>query len=378
MKKFTILLAFLFSISLISSAQTGKRNSAKSNFDNGNIAKAKELIDLAVNHPKTKEDAKTWLYFGQIYAEIGASTDEAIAKLDADALNKSLEAFKKSAALDEKNTLYLDLSSSVLKLASTFYTQGIQSFESEAFDTAIEQFDRATLAHQIIDIVDTMTIYATALSASNGGINDIAKEKYGQLIEMGYDKPVVYSELANVYKKEENFEKAEEVLAAGRSKFPEDNGILIAEINILLSQGRFDEVIAKLKKSIELEPENSSLYLAIADSYKEVGDNENAIDYYEQALEINPEYFLALYNLGVVYYSHAFDLNMEANDLPFDETEKYNKLIEEAKQYFLQGLPYFERAYEIDPEDQDVLKALRQIYTSTKQMDKLKELNELQ
>lgn len=376
MKKFTILLAFLFSISLIANAQNGKRNSAKVNLDNGNLAKAKELIDIAVTHDKTKEDAKTWLYYGQIYAQLGATKDEAISSIAPDALNKSLDAYKKAASLDEKNTLYIDLSNNVLQLANTFYANGIAAFETQVFDEAIEQFNKASLANAIIDIVDTMTIYATALSASNGGINDVAKAKYTQLIEMDYDNSGIYSDLATVYKNEDNFEKAEEILGLGRTKYPDDNGILISEINILLGQGRFEEVISKLETSIALEPENTSLYLALGDSYKEIKDNENAIKYYLQALEIDPDYFLALYNAGVVYYTRAFDLNMEANDLPFDEVEKYKAVLAEASEYFLKALPYFEKAFVIDPTDADVIKALRQIYTSTKQMDKLKELND--
>lgn len=376
MKRITIVLAFLFSISLIANAQNGKRNAAKSNLNSGNLAKAKELIDLAINHEKTKEDAKTWLYYAEIYAQIGATKDEAIAGLDADALDKSLKGYKKAASLDEKNVLYLDLSSNVLQLANTFYANGIAAFESKAYDKAIKQFDKASLANSIIDVMDTMTVYATALSASNGGINDVAKEKYSQLIEMNYNNAAIYSELANIYKNEENFEKAEEILAAGRVRYPDDNGILIAEINILLGQGRFDEVISKLKKSIELEPENKSLYLALADSYKEVKDDDNAEIYYKQALEIDPNYFVALYNLGHIFYSKAFDLTMAANDLGFDEQEKYNKMLEDAKTYFLKAQPYFESAYAVNPEDADVLKGLRQIYTSTKQMDKLKALNQ--
>lgn len=377
MKKYTILLAILFSISLIANAQTSKRNAAKVNLDSGDLAKAKELIDLAIVHEKTMDDAKTWLYYGEIYAQIGASTDEAIAGLEPDALDKALVAYKKATSLDEKNSLYLELSTNVLQLANTFYANGITSFEKEAFDKAIGCFDKASAANAVIDVVDTMTIYATALSASNGGINDVAKAKYTQLIEMDYNNAAIYSELATVYKTEENFEKAEEILGLGQAKYPKNNGILIAEINILLGQGRFDEVIAKLKKSIALEPENASLYLALGDSYKEIKNTEEAINYYQQSLDINPDYFLALYNLGVVYYSRAFDLNMEANDLPFDQTAKYKTVMAEANEYFLKGLPYFERAYAIDAEDPDVLKALRQIYTSTQQLDKLKKLNEM-
>lgn len=375
MKKITLLVVLMFSIVLITNAQNGKRNSAKVNLDAGKIEKAKELIDQAIVHEKTMDDAKTWLIYGEVYTQIGSSTEADVAALDKDALAKAMEGFKKAASLDEKNTLYLEMSTNVLKLANSLYTKGIASFEAEDFSQAINWFDKASEANATIDVVDTMTIYATALSASNGNIDDVAKAKYSQLVEMDYNNAAIYSELANIYKKEGDFEKAEEVLSLGRAKYPDNNGILIAEINILLGQGRFDEVITKLKQSIELEPDNASLYLALGDSYKEVKNNEEAINYYLQALEINPDYFLALYNLGVVYYSRAFDLNMEANDLPFDATAKYKTVMAEANDYFLKGLPYFERAYAIDSEDPDVLKALRQIYTSTQQLDKLKELN---
>lgn len=368
-------MVLMFTISLVGTAQTGKRNAAKVSLKAGHLEKAKSLIDLAIAHPKTMNDAKTWLYFGEIYAQIGTTTDSTISALAPDALNQAYEAYKKAASLDKKNSLYLDLSRDVLQLANTFYSKGIGYFKTKGYDKAIHYFDLSSNANAVIDVVDTMTIYATALSASNGGINDIAKEKYTQLIKMDYDNPAIYSELANVYKNEEDFAKAEEVLGKGRVKYPDNNGILIAEINILLGQGRFDEVLAKLKKSIELEPENASLYLALADSYKEVKNEEEAVNYYKKAIEIKPDYFLALYNLGVIYYTKAFNLNMEANDLPFDATEAYKQKLAEANKYFLEGLPYFEKAYAINPTDADVLKALRQIYTSTKQLDKLKALN---
>jgi len=378
MKKITLLMVLMFSIFSIANAQNSKRNAAKNALDNGDLTKAKELIDIAVANDKTKEDAKTWLYYGMIYAQIGVSTDEAVKNLAPEALSKALDAYTKASSLDTKKQLYLQLSSNVMQLANTFYANGVTDFEGQKYQTAIDNFDNAGLANAVIDVVDTTTIYATALSAANGGMNEIAKEKFSELIDMNYNSAGIYSELANIYKKEESFEKAEEVLAKGRERYPNDNGILIAEINILLGQGRFDEVVAKLKHSIELEPENASLYLALGDSYKQLDDRENAIKYYNEALEVNPDYFLALYNLGVMYYQEAFDLNMQANDLPFDETEKYDKLIAESNEYFMQGLPYFEKAYEIDTTDPDVVKALRQIYTSTKQMDKLKKLNEEQ
>src|SRR5690606_2869932 len=72
-------------------AQAGKVKSALTNFQKyyefkqaGNaklgetfIKSAKEAIDAAIVHDKTKESAEAWAYYGTIYANIGADANNA-------------------------------------------------------------------------------------------------------------------------------------------------------------------------------------------------------------------------------------------------------------------------------------------------------------
>ena len=66
---------------------------------------------------------------------------------------------------------------------------------------------------------------------------------------------------------------------------------------------------------------------------------------------------------------------MSANDLPLEATEEYEKLKGEAVVEYLAAEPYFEKAFELLPEDENLAKSLKQIYKDTKQNDKLMELN---
>ena len=62
------------------------------------LGKAKASIDLAAEHEETKNEARTWHYYGIVYYKIAAYPE--FNDLDPNALEKSLEAFAKIPALD--------------------------------------------------------------------------------------------------------------------------------------------------------------------------------------------------------------------------------------------------------------------------------------
>ena len=60
--------------------------------------------------------------------------------------------------------------------------------------------------------------------------------------------------------------------------------------------------------------------------------------------------------------------------MPFEETEKYNKLKAEADANLHEALPYLEKSMELNPDDEIVLGALKETYSNLKMKDELKEL----
>ena len=82
MRRLLILVGLSLLISIGGYSQSSKRTSAYMYMQNGQLDKAKESIDEAVQHEKTMTDPKTWLYRGMIYYEIARSPLDIYKNLD--------------------------------------------------------------------------------------------------------------------------------------------------------------------------------------------------------------------------------------------------------------------------------------------------------
>lgn len=376
MKKISILLVLVFNITLMASAQKGTRTTAYNYLRKGKLDLAKENIDKAVQHEKTKDDAKTWFYYGNTYIQLATTEDEAYKDLDPDALQKAYEGYMKCMELDEKETYKLQIIQDMTVIGNNYYARGLDFYNNNEYKDAYQQFSKAVEVNKSLDMgVDTLAIYAAAMSAMSGGLNDEAKTLYTELADMNYNKAVIYSDLANIYKEEGDLEKAKEVLQEGIDKFPNDAGVLFAKINILLEEQKYDKVIESLESAIQLAPDNYTLYFVQGQSYESMKEIDNAEAAYLKAIEINPEYTDAYYNLGALHYNKGVEKYSKANELPLDAVDEYNKMAAEANKDFLDAQPYFEKAFEALPDDENLKNSLKQIYQKTKQNDKLTELN---
>ncbi len=374
MKKITFLALLFLSVTMMASAQKSTRTTAYNYLRKGKLDLAKENIDKAVAHEKTMNDPKTWFYYGNTYIQLATTPLDAFKTLDPDALQKAYDGYMKCMEVDTKGT-YTDQVEADLKIiANNYYARGLDHYNEKDYAAAYKEFAEAISVNNDINNVDTLAIYASAMSAFSGEMFPEAIENYETLIKMDYDNSGIYGDLANIYKTTENLERAKEVLEMGIQKYPNDANIVFAKINILLSEEKYDEVVEYLESAIQLAPENHTLYFVQGQSYEQMGELDKAKSGYEQALEVNPEYSDALYNLGALYFNKGVETSVKANDLPLEEEEQYNTLKEEANKEFLLAQPYFEKALEILPDDEGLIKSLEQVYKSTKQMDKLSAL----
>jgi tetratricopeptide (TPR) repeat protein len=149
-----------------------------------------------------------------------------------------------------------------------------------------------------------------------------------------------------------------------------------------VKEGREEEAIEDINKLIALDPNNASFYYVLGNIYsneeKSVYDVDKTIENYTRALEINPDYYDAVYNLGVFYTSLANKRIEEANNITgFSKAEiaQYDALIEQANDLLRTGLPYLQQAYQTQPSD-DVKSVLKSIYVKLNMTDELKALEE--
>jgi len=374
MKKLLILLSLSLLISLGSFAQKNKRTSAYMYNKNKQYDKAMVAIDEAVKHVKTEKDAKTWMYRGIIYYNIAIDSSATVNALSPDAANISVESFAKAKEYDEKSALNGEIAVYLLNLTNHFYRKGAKGFTDSDFASAVTNFKQAFAIAQMDDKFDTIAAFNIGMSGIYSDNPKIATEYLQKCVEVNFMDPRVYLFYSRAEKQLGDTTKAFKVLSQGRELFPNENSLQLEEAQLLLETGRNDLLINSLKGAIASDPGNPNLYRVLGQTYENLGDDDNAIESYKKAVELNPEFTDAIFNLGAIYVNRASVLYTEANNLPFEETEKYNKLKDQADADLHLALPYLEKSMELNPGDEVILSALKEAYANLKMNDELKEL----
>jgi Flp pilus assembly protein TadD len=97
--------------------------------------------------------------------------------------------------------------------------------------------------------------------------------------------------------------------------------------------------------------------------------------YYTKAIEVDENYYDALYQLGAYYYNEGVEIRKKVDGMDMDTYKKEGKAVEASvSAKYEQALPYFERAFKNKKED-DLKEVLKQIYKALKLDAKLAELN---
>ena len=388
MKKVMILLAVLLTANVMM-AQKKDRTDAYMYNKNGQYAKAMASIEKCVNHEqflgmKPNDQSQAWLYRAAIYQNIIQSGDEA---LIAQAPN-ALEIVYESLMNCMKNQDFLDDNKSEIyqrvgSVMTTYYSKGADDYNTGKFAEAAPMFKKAyDIAKSLgsTDANDMLNFAAT--SALRAEDYNTALSYFTELQGNGVDGVDVYKHLAACYNGMGNAEQAMAMINAGLEKNPGDAGLILEKVNAYLKEGKGAEAVEDLNKLHQLDPENAQLLFVLGTIYgdennADVYDVEKARKYYEDALAINPDYYDAIYNIGVLYTGMANKYIEQANEITgFSkaEQEQYNGLIEQANGLLRTGLPYLQRAYEAQPSD-DVKNVLRSIYVKLNMTDEVKALD---
>jgi tetratricopeptide (TPR) repeat protein len=384
-----ILLAVLLTANVMM-AQKKDRTDAYMYNKNGQYEKAMTSIEKCVNHEqflgmKPDDQSQAWLYRAAIYQNIIQSSDEA---LKAKAPN-ALEVVYESLMNCMKNPDFLEdnkqeIYQRVGNVMNTYYTKGADDYNAGKFTDAAPMFKKAyDIAKSLgsTDANDMLNLAAT--SALRAGDYNTALGYFTELKDNGAEGVDVYRHLAACYNGLGNAEQAMAMINAGLEKNPGDANLILEKVNAYLKEGKGAEAVEDLNRLHELDPENAQLLFVLGTIYgdennKDVYDTDKAKQFYEQALAINPDYYDATYNIGVLYTTMANKYIEQANEITgFSkaEQEQYNNLIEQGNELLRTGLPYLKSAYDAQPSD-DVKNVLRSIYVKLNMMEEAKALDE--
>ena len=184
----------------------------------------------------------------------------------------------------------------------------------------VENVKKTSSPQQFVDYVNTNLansnpagiFYDYAIELHKNGKIDDAIFMYNQSIKADSTDSEVYVNLALAQAQGNNYDGALTTLKNAQSKFPKDSTItstiknisgmktdsLFTKASDLYNNKQYKEAI---NTYLSINPATADSMIGVATSYQELGDRDNAIAYYQKALELKPVDSDIAYYIAVLY-----------------------------------------------------------------------------
>lgn len=326
------------------------------------LMEAKQFIDPAMEHESTKDEEKAHYYNAVIYFGLmelsGMEGNEDLKPFQSE---ETMNMVKESMLIAYNSRKYKrDVEDFVNQKVSMANMAGKTFFEQEKYDMAYQGFAGAYELQKMIDIEDEDMKTNALISAKNA---------------------------VATMKKDGKTDEALEFIESTREVFPKNADLAIEGVNIALDNGNMEKAEEFFNAAAEVDPENKllfssmgSIYLSSADkAYSELNAMDVTDDGYaekaaevellykkaednlKRALEIDPEYLDASYNLGVLYLGRGEKLTKKAGQMDFNDPQ-YQPTMDKSEEMYKNAIAPLEVYIKQDPNNAGVLTVLFQVH----------------
>ena len=305
-----------------------------------------------------------------------------------DVLAKALDAYKKAAEVDVKNTKVKDLTAGLEAISSRYLNEAYNRYQFGEYAKACDLFGKAAAAAETAPLnkIDTTALYNAGFTAWMVQDYPTAQSFFEKCLANNYyyEGGEVFAKLGDVYAKLGDKDKGRDILEQGFTKYPQSQSILIGLINYYMESGQnTDRLFSLINEAKKNEPDNASLYYVEGNIYKELGNKEEAVKSYFKCAEINPDYEFGYIGAGILYYTLAVELQDKAAN-EFDD-KKYEAIVVEFENALKSAIEPFEKAYAVSKDNDirvNVAEYLKNIYyrfssDSQEYMDGYKKYDEI-
>ena len=360
MKNKILISALLFAgIVSVGIAQEKNVRKAKSMLGKQNLPEAVSLIDAAIQNPETSGSFEAWWYRGKIYLSV--ATNPLVARSYTNPADIAKESLEKAAQLDPGKVLMMR--QDLANLAGLFYDRGAAAFGEKSYAEAVTDFEKSVEISMMDGVYDTNAVFNAALSAFNAdGMLETSIKYFKELVDAQWDNSTACIYLAEAYLMNQQNAEAQAAMDAGLQMFPEDKNIYLSASSIYIRTGENEKAANILNAALIKWASDPTFQRYLGVSYMNEGKEVEAEAAFKKAIELNPEYMDAFIDLGNLYLEKGNRLSTEANELPLEETEKYEELTAQAKEAFGLAIPYLEKIVAKDANNLSVLQILRELY----------------
>ncbi|WP_313113539.1 tetratricopeptide repeat protein [Aequorivita sediminis] len=167
-----------------------------------------------------------------------------------------------------------------------------------------------------------------------------------------------------IYLEQGDNDKAISVMKAAREENPDDIYLMRAEADMSYKMGDISRYNKIMNQIAATDPDNPEIYFNMGVASAELGDTDKALEHYNRALELKPDYEAALINVAVLKLSTEDALVEEMNSLGNSRADniRYDELKEQRSDIYRATVPYLTKAMELNPNNPDVVRTLMNIY----------------
>ncbi len=363
---------------------------------------------------ESAEDVKAWYVAGNIeqrffekeneQAQFGMAVKEAEMDL---ALENGYKYYRKAVGLDTlpnakgkvKPKYLKNIQKDLLANSDGYINAGVRYFNAQEYMKAYEMWNifieirdlpfMAPMVKQMpADSIYAMLEYNAALAALNAGDNELTLKALLRAKGNGYEQNNVYKFIVGQYEIAKDTANLIATLNEGNELFSnldvvatnpdgstfvqKENYYSLRLINLYIAANDYEKAISILNAVVANDPENPELWNVKGQLLEAQGDIAGAISCFEKALNLNPNFALALGNMGRMYFNQAVEKNNELSE-KITNTADFNAAKEaEVLPLYRQALPFYEKAHQIDANEREYMVALRSIYYNLNDAKNLK------
>jgi tetratricopeptide (TPR) repeat protein len=334
----------------------------------GNYEEALNYINQASTNPKATGKEKYWRFRGDIYMNI--AMDSLLNMKYANSFNEAVASYTK--ALEMSKDYVMEIGAVVDNARKLEEGRAIAAYKASNTCGAAGHYDNLIATSKMFGVTDTIYVYYSGICHETCGNVDQALANFSICANLNYQAADCYSRIGNMLVKAGRKEEAIKILSEARAKYPKNSSILTAEVNIYIEDKDYQKAHDVLVALAEADPKNESVLFVLGVTFEKNNNPVEAEKVYNRALELNPNYFDAHYNLGVMYYNQGIEKFKVCDAIPPRETAKFDACKAESKAVFAKAAGHFEVCYVQEPAT--VKKVLTECYRKSGQTEKATEL----
>lgn len=391
MKRYLVLIVLLAPLCVLAQKEIKPNlNKAEAALRAGKLDEAKSYIDVTVSSDAfmkdkkgqpTKNAAKAWYIKGLIYTGIDTTNNQSYKSLAENPLETAKEAFTMAYQIDgHKSEYFIMKPDNILP----WLDSEIRALEGQAYlERALAAFNNEKdYKKGLMEIEKTLYFVPT-----DTNILYLAGANFAQMAE-DWDKSIEYlqkyldnggkNDLADIlildtyYNRKNDLPKALAAAEVGKKKYPANAEFSKYELNIYLSEKKYDKAQRVVLEDIQRNPEDADSWTRLGSLCFNLNKLDSAKIAYQKAVELNPTDFQTQLDLATMYYDDAKKVKAERDKLgisPKDITKR-KELFDILQAKYKTALPYWERALKLNPKSEQVLYTLSEMYTSLVMDDK--------